>query len=286
MRPQEPFDEQALQALMENLPMSKFAPEELKEKLVDIAASPAPKYRRTRRPFLAFAMGGATIVAAIALMTSLPATAKSWDGIKKAVQAVTRMEMVVKDLESKEDNVHIGFAPGTILVQPEDGEIVYVANGTVQIYDKAENTVREFPLPSNEMIPDIAGTVLSEMSMTKMLANYEKEYGRQNIKLGAPRMWQGRRVYDATLRDTKDGGHANLVIDEATDLPIFIEAFELRNGKEVKTTEITARYNDAVDPNAIKPKFPEGAKFEKFDIQKMIEQSGGGKGTPPPFFGD
>lgn len=286
MKSNEPMDEQAIQALMENLPMSKFAPEELKERIVEMAASPAPRHRRVRRPFLAFAMGGATIVAAIALMTSLPATAKSWEGIVKAVQSVDRMEMVVKELEEGQGEVvRIGFAPGTILVQPEEGEIVYVSGGVVQIYDKAENTVREFPMPAGNMIPDIGKTVMAEMSMSKMLGQYEKEYGKENIKIGPIRTWQGRRVYDAAMKDPKDGGHANLVIDAATNLPIQIDAFELRNGKIVKTAEISARYNEAVDPSAIKPKFPEGAKFEKFDIQKMIEQSGGGF-TPPPMFGD
>lgn len=278
MRTQNPFDDRELQGLMENLPMSKFTPEELKEKLYDMAASPAPQRRAVRRPAIAFAFGGALVAVAVAVMVSMPATAKSWDGIKKAVQAVTRMEMSIRDYEGK-GNTRIAFGEGTILVQPDDGQIVYVSKEKVQIYEKSENVVREFPMPLIEMIPDISREVLGEMSMSKMLQEYEKEYGQENIKLGAFRQLNGRRVYDAVLSDPKNNERALLTIDAETDLPVYIESYKA--GK--KTSEIVARYNGAVSPDALTPKFPAGARFEKFDISKMIEEGKKGGGPPPSF---
>jgi hypothetical protein len=280
MNPNDRFDEeQAILALLENLPMSKFTPEELKDKLIDLAGSPAPRHRNVRRPFFAVAFGGAMVVAAIALMTSLPATAKSWELIKKAVQGVTRMEMTVRDLGEKNEIVHIAFAPGTILVQPEGEEQVFISNGVVQVYDKEKNVVQEITLPMGNMIPDIGKEVLGAMSMSKMLADYEREYGKQNIHVGQIRNLQGRKVYDVVLTNPKEGGHANLTVDAETDLPTFIEAFENRKGQVVKVTEIVAKYNDAVDVSAITPNFPPDAKHEKIDVSQMM---GDEKGKNPP----
>ena len=281
MRTQEPFEDGDLQALMENLPMSKFTPEDLKEKLYDIAASPAPRRRAVRRPALAFAFGGALVAVAVAVMVSLPATAKSWSLIKQAVQRVETMEMLIREMDGTSGTTRIGFAPGTILVQPEDGEIVYVSRGIVQIYDKSENVVREFSGPMLDMIPDVKDEVLGAISMSKMLQDYEKEYGRQSIKIGPFRMLDGRRVYDVALNNPKENENALLVVDADTDLPVLIEGFKA--GK--KTTDIRARYNGAVPAESLKPKFPAGARFEKFDISKMIEEGKKG-GTPPPFDND
>ena len=281
MRTHEPFEDGDLQALMENLPMSKSTPENLKAKLYDMAASPAPRRRAVRRPALAFAFGGALVAVAVAVMISLPATAKSWSLIKQAVQRVETMEMQIRELDGTSGTTRIGFAPGTILVQPDSGEIVYISQGTVQIYDKSENVVREFPMPMAEMIPDIKNEVLREISMSKMLQEYEQEYGRQNMKIGPFRNLDGRRVYDVALNNPKESEHAVLVVDADTDLPVLIEAYKAGR----KTTEIRARYNGAVPADSLKPKFPAGAKFEKFDISKLMEEGKKG-GSPPPFDND
>lgn len=280
MRTHEPFDEQAIQALMENLPMSKFAPEDLKNRLLDLAASPEPRHRAVRRPMFAMAFASALVVTAIAaVLVSMPtkAAAKSWEGIRKAVQSITSMEMDIKEFEKgKLNHTVVAFGQGTVLVQPDDGEIVFIKNGVVQVYDKDENTVQEITLPAGTELPDVPGIVLNELSMKKMLAQYEQEYGKANIKIGPLRTWQGRQVYDATMQKPDGSSRANIVADAATDRPIFIEAYNEEGGKWVKDSEITARYNVPLD---LKPKWPAGAKFEKLDVSKMIKDAGG---TPPP----
>lgn len=280
MRTQRPFDEQAIQALMENLPMSKFAPEDLKNRLFDLATSPEPRHRAVRRPIFAMAFASALAVTAIAaVLISMPtkAVAKSWEGIRKAAQSITSMEMDIKEFENgKTNHTVVAFGPDVVLVQPDDGEIVYIKNGVVQVYDKDENTVQEITLPGGTELPDVPGIVLNELSMKKILAQYEQEYGKANIKIGPLRTWQDRQVYDAAMTKPDGSSRANIVADAATDRPLFIEAYNQEGGKWVKDSEITARYNGPIN---LKPNWPAGAKFQKLDVGKMIKDAGG---TPPP----
>lgn len=283
MNSNRPFDDQAIQALLENLPMSERTPESLRTKLADLAASPQPRHRAVRRPVVAMAFAGALTVAAVAVFLSIPATAKSWSLVKQAVQRVKTMQMEIRELDrAKPEWTRVAFGDRLVLVESPEGTIVYVSNGTVQIYEPKENVVREFPMPEGIM-PEIMGQVVGEISMTKILAEHEREFGKENIKIGPSRMWQGRRVFDVTF--TKPEGAAsndgddrvNIVADEATDLPILIEVFKKENGNLKKTNEIVARYNDAVTPENLRPNFPPGVKFEKFDISKIMD----GKGEPP-----
>jgi len=290
MRTHEPFDDSDLQALLENLPMSKHTPESLKSKLVDLASSPEPRHRAVRRPVFAFAFAGALAVAAVAaVLMSMPTTAsaKTWAGIRKAVQGVTTMQMLIKDWDSpKGETTRIAFAPGTVLVQPDSGEIVFLSGNKVQIYEPGEKVVREFPMPVE--MPNVKDIVLKELAMTKILAEMERENGKENIKIGPMRTWQGRRVYDATfLKPAKPGQQdepekGTIIVDAETDLPIFIETFKQVNGAWKKNSEITAHYNGAVDAKSLQPQWPAGVKFEKFDISKEIAEGMRQGGTPPP----
>lgn len=285
MKTNDTFDEAAIQALMETLPMTPNTPENLKSKLIEIAASPSPRHRSVRRPVFAFAFAGALTVAAVAMFLSIPATAKSWALVKKAVQGVSSMQLEIRDLaDSKQKATKVAFAPNVVLVEPGDGEIVYIANGVVQIYEPRENVVREFPMPEG-MLPNVAKEVMGEITLSKILAEHEKEFGRENIKVGPVRSWQGRRVFDvvftkpAEAKDDDGDDRVNIVADEATDLPLLIETFKLRNGRLEKKSEIVARYNERLDSRSLKPKFPPNAKFEKFDISKIVD----GKAEPPSF---
>lgn len=284
MKTQEPFDDLAIQALLENLPMSKLTPESLKTKLIDLAASSQPSHRAIRRPVFAFAFAGALAVAAVAaVMMSMPTTvsAKTWAGIKKAVQGVQTMEMLIKEMDGpKPESTRIAFAPGTVLVQPDSGEIVYISGGKVQIYEPGEKVVREFPMPVE--MPNVKDMVLKELAMSKILAEMEKENGKQNIKIGPQRAWQGRQVYDATFIKPDKQEKGTIIVDSATDLPIFIETFKQVNGAWKKASEITAHYNAAVGSKSLQPQWPAGVKFEKFDISKEIAEGFRQGGTPPP----
>jgi len=282
MKPNEPLDDAAIQALLENLPMSQETPENLKARLIDLAASPTPRHRAVRRPVFAFAFAGALTVAAVAVFLSIPATAKSWSMVKQAVEGVRTMQMEIRELDKeKPETTRIAFGPGIVLVEPQGGEIVYVNNGTVQIYEPGENVVREFPMPQG-ILPDVAKEVMGEISMKKILADNEREFGKQNIKVGPIRNERGRQVYDVTFtkpanqqKDDDGDDLVNMVADAATDLPISIEVFKRIGGQLRKTTEIVARYNDALDGNSLKPKFPPNVKIEKFDISKFLDGKGG-----------
>lgn len=277
MNPNEPLDDQALRTLMESLPMSANAPENLKNKLVDLAASSAPTRRAARRPILALALSAATIVTAIAVITSIPtpAAAKSWEGVKRAVESVQKMELIVTDPRTNQIRSQTRVDPSSIYVKLWEGDELYVTDRLVRTFDKSDNLMLDVVMPENGAEPDIRKQVLKELSMSTILAQYEEKYGTRYIKIGPIHDQQGRQVYDVTLREPNSVGYGNLVIDATSNLPIYLEAFEPQDGKPVKTLEMSARFNDGATSPGQGPVLPKGARHETIPVSKVIEQNHG-----------
>ena len=272
MKPNESWNDEALRSLMESLPMSPNTPENLRSKLIDLAASPAARHRAVRRPLFVLATGAVTVMVAVALVTSLPATAKSWEGIKKAAQAIRSMDLTVTDSETGVIRTRAHVDSEVISVQLREGDALYVNDHMLRTFDKSANLVFDVTLSKNGKQVDLRGMVLKELSMANILNQYEAEYGRENIMVGEVRESKGSKVYDVVLRDGKTPAYGNLVVDAATDLPISIQVFVPRDGKITKVMEMSTRFNQVLK---VVPPFPKGAKHESIEIGKFIEKNGG-----------
>jgi hypothetical protein len=205
-------------------------------------------------------------------MTAVPSSAKSWDAIKTAVQAIQRMELTVTDLKEGEQISKVQINADSIYVRLPDGEFMYLTAGVVRTYDRSDNLALDVLIPRAEMAAEVRADVLKELSMSRLLADYEAAYGKGNIWIGASRLWNGRRVYDVTLTDPETLHFGKLVVDVATDFPVLLEAYEVENGKPVKRIEIAARYNA---PASAEPELPKGARHETINLNDMIEKNGG-----------
>lgn len=262
-------DEVLIKRAMEELPMSIEMPQELKSKITDTALEAGRKTRTARRPLMVAGLTAGLAVLAMGayLMAPKPAMAKSWALVRQAVDHVNSFQMIVRG-GAKNDNVTIAAAGGKFRVDSGEGEIVYIDGESIQVYDKSENKITRIKLGGlaslGQMLPDIMGEAMSHLSLKDEIAKYEKEYGKENIRVSQPYNRDGRQVYDVEMRDPKEGGSAFLTIDAQTDLPISIRANDPKD--KDGNVEITLRYNDRID---IQPNFPAGVKYEDIDLGNL-----------------
>jgi hypothetical protein len=275
MNPDEHGHDEAIRSLMENLPMSNTAPESLKARLLDLGEPRRRPQRRFAGALVALAASMTTVVAAVVFITSVPASAKSWDGIKRAAASIRAMDLTVTDARSNEIKSRVHLDPTSIQVQLSTGDYMIVSDGLVRTFDKSDNLVFDVILPGNGQGPDVRSLVLQELSMSSILAQYEREYGTKNMSIGAVHDWQDRRVYDVTLRDPNSPARGNLVVDAESDLPIFLEVFESQNGIVGKTMEMTARFNDEAASAILGTELRKGARHETIAVEKLMEKNGG-----------
>lgn len=258
-------DEVLIKRAMEELPMSIEMPQELKSKITDTALEAGRKTRTARRPLMVAGLTAGLAVLAMGayLMAPKPAMAKSWALVRQAVDRVNSFQMMVRG-GGKDGNVTIAAAGGKFRVDSGDGEMVYIDGSSIQVYDKKENKVTRIKMAGlnlGEMIPDIMGEAMSHISLKEEISKFEKEYGKENIRVSQPYNRDGRQVYDVEMRDPKEGGKALLTIDASTDLPIEISANDPKDKEG--DVQISLRYNDKID---IQPNFPAGVKYEDIDL--------------------
>lgn len=274
MTPNNRNEEERIQRLMEELPLSMQTPNEFKSKLIDSALDANKKARPVRRPLWVGAMTAG--IAAVALgayfMSPKPAAAKTWSMVRQAVEKVTSFRLTISETVGgkRQEEAVIAFSDQGMMIQA-DSEIIYMDGKTMQVYDPKENTVVRMKVGGfeSELQKGMAEGLsegLGALSLKDIIADVEKEYGKENIKIGPIRTENGRQVYDVYLRDPKDGTQATLTVDAGSDRPIKILNEEIEHGAK-KLTEIKVEYNGKWD---IKPNFPADAKYEDIDLTKMI----------------
>lgn len=272
-------DDALIRMALEELPMSNEMPQNLKSKLTDRALNEKRKARTARRPWLVGVMtaGLATLALGAFFILPRPALGKTWTMIRDAVNQVRTFQLVVKeDHNGKSELVHIAVADGKMKIDSGEGELVFIDRNSIQIYDKGENTVMQMMLPMSgiaDAMPDIMGEITKSFDLKKELAEYEKKYGKDHIRIMPIRDRDGRRVYDVVMTDPEGPGTVNMTVDADTDLPTDIIVRENHDGK-TSDTVVTMRYNDAVD---IQPNFPSNAKIQKLDLGELSKMGGDSK---------
>jgi len=262
-------DEVLFKRAMEELPMSTEMPQELKSKVTDLALDSGRRPRTARRPLMVAGLtaGLAALALGVYMMAPKPAMAKSWTLVRQAVDRVNSFQMVVRG-GGKDGNVSIACADGKMRVDSGEGEMVYIDGASIQVYEKKENKVTRIKMAGlgnlGSMLPNVMGEAMSHLSLKEEIAKFEKEFGKDNIRVSAIYNKDGRQVYDVEMHDPKDGGTAALTVDASTDLPIYIHARDPR--EKDGDVEISLRYNDRID---IQPNFPAGVKYEDIDLGNL-----------------
>lgn len=263
------LEEDALASkLQEELPMSQEMPPHVRAKAMNIAIETNRKTQAARRPrTVAWLTAGIAALAFSAIFLS-PKPAKAWSMVTQAVQKITSFQMNVKVAENsgKETDVTIAASGSKFMVNTGGENILYFDGEWMQTYDKNENKLVKLKLPVQvgTMMPMITDQVMGAFDLKKEIAEMEKKYGKDHIRVMPIRTLNGRQVYDVQMTDPESNGRAFLTIDAATDLPIFIDASGSERAEE--NVKIELRYNDDI---TIKPNFPAGAKVEELDLSKM-----------------
>lgn len=294
MMPNNRNEEERIQSLMEELPLTMQTPSEFKSKLIDKALSTNTKPRAVRRPVWVAAMtcGVAAIALSAYLMSPKPAVSKTWTMVRQAVDRIQSFRMSVSNVVGgkRETDATITLSENGMLISADKGEIVYIDGSMMQVYDPEENTIVKMKLTGfgkeiQDAVKKGIGEGLSQLNLKDMIADLEKEYGKENIKIDPIRTENGRQVYDVRMRNPKDGSHGVVTVDAETDLPIKIVDQSVENGAE-KFEEVTIEYNGRYE---LKPNFPKDAKIEEFDLSELAKMgmnfSGGFKEGENPFHG-
>ncbi|MCC7229504.1 MAG: hypothetical protein IT203_03855 [Fimbriimonadaceae bacterium] len=272
-------DDALIRMALEELPMSNEMPQNLKSKLTDRALNEKRKARTVRRPWLVGIMtaGLATLALGAFFILPRPALGKTWTMIRDAVDQVRTFQMEVKEnRDGKSELVHIAVADGRMKIDSGEQGIVYIDRNSIQIYDKDQNTVMQMVLPLTEItdaMPDVMGEISKNFDLKKELAEYEKKYGKDHIRIMPIRDRDGRSVYDVVMTDPNGLGTVNMTVDADTNLPTDIMVRENHEGK-TSDTVVTMRYNDAV---VIQPNFPSNAKIQKVDLGGLSKLVGDSK---------
>ncbi len=282
-------DEERIQRLMEELPFSMQTPNEVKSKLIDSALESKAKARPVRRPIWVAGMtaGIAALALGAYMFAPKPAMSKTWGMVRQAVDKITSFRMMVTSVEGgkRTTDATITLSENGMLINADKGEIVYIDGSAMQIYDPEENTVVRMNLSGftkeiQQMVKEGIGAGLSQLNLKDMVADMEKEYGKENIKIDPIRSENGRDVYDIHMKDPKNGSQTMLTVDAQTDLPIKIVEKSVDGGAS-KLEEVSIDYNGTYE---LKPNFPKDAKYEDFDLGELIKMGmkfdGGAGGNP------
>lgn len=274
-------EDKELESAMSHLAKDQEPSEALMRNL-RVMASTATRTRRAwwQNPRLAAFGAGAAALAIIAMtLTPAKASAKTYDMLIQAANTVHNFQLVVNSKEKgKQEHVSIAGTTGKFVIKTSEGPIIRIAEGEMEVYDPGENTVTHIKsggMIDGKMIQEQveAGIAegLKEMNLQKMLKDYERQYGRENIHISPIVEEGGKAVYRVLLSSPKEPQRVTLTVDAKSDLPVRIIAEE--KGEKSGWSEeanIEMKYGADVDPNLLEPDFPAKAKHETIDIGKLM----------------
>lgn len=287
-------NDQDIQSTLEGLPMSEQAPSDLKARLRQLALQPPTRHIRKWPSMPTFAFAGLAAAGIVIAMTLAPthAVAKSWTLLKQAVQDATGVQFAVTSHSNhKEEHVTIVASHGKVAVRASDA-LVLIDGGKITVYDPKKNEAQEIVLPAgidSKMITDQVTQGLTqgmhELSLQKMISDFENKYGKDHIKISPIHSVDGRDVYEANLDSPEDGSRVQMVVDANSDLPRHIH---VTGPKEEDNVDMDLRFNDQIDQSAFDMTIPAGAKVNHMDFSKMnmdfSKADGFMKNVPPSFF--
>jgi hypothetical protein len=266
-------EDREIQELMRVVPMSQETPVELKSRLQTLAGM-----TRVRRPSvwpMRLAMAGVAAVAVIGIgITMLPTTAeaKSFAKVMKAADTIDRVELTMRDSENGATHNIVIAAKDNTFVMKADGMQMQLDTTGMKIYDPKKNELSEMKWPVGIDPKEIAksqgsvGDALDDLDLKKKLAEYEQEYGKENIHVSPITHRFGKSTYEVTMQKQGDPERVHMTVDADTDLPTHIEVEKLLNGTLTQTMVMDLKFGNEVD---LDPHFPANVKKVTIDFSNM-----------------
>ena len=271
-------DVEIREALRKSLP-SEEAPERLVRELRVMASQARTQNRRPwwrARLTLACAAAAAVLVVALT-MTPAKASAKTFENLVVAAQKVNSFRFSIDSFEDgKRQRLTVAGVDGRFAMRTDEGAVVQIDSEAIKIYDPEENVVTRFKLGFVDMasitkhMQSGVAEGLKHADLKKMLRDYERQYGKEHIRISSIRRDGGEEVYDVELSAPKESERVRMKVDAATDLPLSIEA-EVKGSDGIWRLEsvMEMRFGDQIDPALLRADFPTGAKIVDIDLGEL-----------------
>jgi hypothetical protein len=277
-------EEGEIRAMLQKSMAGDEPPTELQRKL-QLMAREASKPKRSwwtsRKAIMAFTAAAAAMVMALT-MTPTQAVAKSYDSLVAAAQKVNAFQFSIDSIEpgQKREKFTVTGADGKFAIKAtgEEGIILQFDRDSLNLYDAKQNVVTKFKLGGFVDAKMIAQQMqrgleagFKHLDLKKMLADYEKRYGKDHIRISRVRTENGRSIYDAVMEAPNDPERVRVYVDAATDLPyrIIAERRHAQGGWNVASI-IDLRYGAEVDRRNFGAEIPADAKTTEVDIQGLF----------------
>ncbi|MFI5385101.1 MAG: outer membrane lipoprotein carrier protein LolA [Fimbriimonadales bacterium] len=276
-------EDNEFQALMDHAPTSREAPSELKGRLRMMAAGSGARRPSVWASRLALAGVGAVAIAAF-VISMAPSKAWSFQTIVNAVNHANSFQFSVSSNGGDgNQGVLIGIDDGKVRLKAGDGTMMQIDGAKFEIYNAKENSVLEMSLGGfvdpkmiAEKMHEGLQQGLKEMDINKMLNDFEREYGKDNIQKGPIMHRFGKSTYTVDLQKPGDSEHVHMVVSADNDLPERIEITGGRNQSEDAVIEF--KFGVALDPELANFQIPANAKRVNLDLGNMIQNGIKGMG--------
>lgn len=294
-------EDREIQELMKDAPLGNETPSRLRSKLQSAAVG--PRVRHASPAPGRWAMAGIAAVAIIAIgvgagvglnrTPNVTAQAKTFAKVINATNLLDAFQLVIRanDMNTGEE-LNIAFSDGKFNMSTKEGMIMRVQGPSMEFFDPKKNEVVEMNLGGMVDPKEIAGQIqegmkhgMEEFDVKKMLAEMEKEFGKENVTIGPIQHKFGRSTYDVTLEKPHGPERIYMTVDAEKDIPIRIRVEKIREGAYQEEANIELRFGNDIDPDLVITDFPANAKRVKLDFSKMMEDGMKGLGGDMKEFG-
>ena len=222
---------------------------------------------------------------AIAAMVLMPtkAVAKTYEGIVTAAGKVNAFQFSVEttDDHGKRERFSIAGADGMARMMTDDGTLLQVSHGKLEIYEPKDNTVTRFDygdFVNDEVILEAIKAGLAEglkqIDLKQMLKDYEAKYGKDRIRIDPVITEDGQNVYHVFLTDREQNDRVEMTVDASTDLPIRLDIEERSPTRAwKKETVMRMRFGSEVDASALDGGIPKSAKIVDMNLGSLMSKA-------------
>jgi len=241
------------------------------------------------------AVGFAAVATGILILIPSRSEAKTLDKFVRAVDQTNAFQFKIGSNEGgNAGSLSIAGQDGTVTMRTNEGGVMEFRTGELSFYDAEEKTITRMKFGKYLPMEEIAKGVkegfaegMKQMDIKKILRDYQKENGADQVQISPVRQEGTRRVYDVALGSKKQSDRITFKVDAATDLPFRMEVSSPDgNGRYRETVLMEMRFGNDVDPTALRANFPANAKVQEIDLGGMVDGVIKGAENLGKMFGD
>lgn len=245
-----------------------------------MASKVKPARRAIWQPGLAVA-GAFALTCGIAVLMMAPskATAKTFDTLVAAAGQVKTFQFSVdSDEHGKQSHILIAGSGGRFTIRTEEGALMQMDKGTMQIFDPTENKITRMkfgdfvdPTMIAEQVQEGMAAGFKEMNLKKTLEDYKLKYGKDHIKISPITRENGVDVYHVTMNSPNESGKVAMTIDAATDLPQVIDVHDKDSDDgSPHFSTVRMKFGTQVNAELAAATFPKNAKIVDIDLGALM----------------